>query len=219
MKRVGVVLLMAGLAVSARAEVLSGLCMVSAAHNKARNTDTADVLLRREGCGEEGRDCGSSENSNISWARWTGASQEELGREGARLTGVMSGEAGALRCSGAVHDSVLTGRYEFTPNVAFVQKMSSMGFGEITKSKQEGMLLLDITTAWVQQMKDAGVTDMSTGKLMGLRALHVEVDYIHAMAAVGFPELSANKLTEMKAVGVTPEKVKEAKAMGFQPSE
>jgi len=219
MKRIGVALLAAGLAVSARAEVLSGLCMVSAAHNKVRNTDTADVLLRREGCGEEGHDCGTSENSNISWARWTGVSADELGHEGAQLTGVMKGEAGELTCSGTVHDGVLAGRYQFTPNAAFVQKMSSMGFDEITDRKQEGMLMLDVTTAWVRQMEDAGVTDMSTGKLMGLRALHVDVDYIHAMAAAGFPELRANKLTEMKAVGVTPEKAKDAREMGFNPSE
>ncbi len=219
MKRIGVLLLMAGLSVSARAEVLSGLCMVSATHNKVRNTDTADVLLRRESCGEDGHDCGTSENSNISWARWTGVSQDELGHEGAQLNGVMKGEAGELTCSGTVHDGVLAGRYQFTPDAAFVQKMLSMGFDEITDRKQESMLVLDITTAWVQQMKDAGVTDMSTGKLMGLRALHVDVDYIHAMAAAGFPELRANKLTQMKAVGVTPETAKVAREMGFNPSE
>ena len=219
MKRIGVVLLAAGLAVSARAENLAGLCMVSVSQNSVRNPDKADVMLRREGCGDDGRDCGSSENSNISWSRWTGVSPAELGHEGAQLTGVMKGEAGELTCSGTVHDGVLAGRYQFTPSAVFVQKMSSMGFDEITDRKQEGMLMLDVTTAWVQQMKDAGVTDMSTGKLMGLRALHVDVDYIHAMAAAGFPELRANKLTEMKAVGVTPEKAKDAREMGFNPSE
>lgn len=219
MKRIGVALLLAGLSVAGRADTLSGLCMVAVSHNSVRDMDTADVMLHRSSCGDDRHDCGSSENSNIRWERWSGVSPEALGHEGAQLTGEMKGDAGELRCSGMVHDGVLAGRYEFTPNAAFVQKMSSMGFGEITANKQEAMLMLDITTAWVQQMKDAGVTDLSTGKLIGLRALHVDVDYVHAMAAAGYPELRANKLTEMKAVGVTPEKVKEAKALGFQPSE
>jgi hypothetical protein len=219
MKRICIALLLASISVAGHAEALSGLCMVSVAHNGVHNMDTADVLLRRSNCDDGGRGCGTSENSNISWARWTGVSTEALSHEGAQLTGLMSGDAGELRCSGVVHDGVLAGRYQFTPNAAFVQKMSSMGFGEITENKQEGMLLLDVNTAWVAQMKDAGVTELSTGKLMGLRALHVDLDYIHAMAAAGFPELRAGKLTEMKAVGVTPEKAKEARALGFQPTE
>ena len=219
MKRIGFVLLLAGLSVVGQAETLSGLCMIAMSHNSVRNVDMADVMLHRSSCGDDRHDCGTSENSNISWARLTGVSPEALGHEGVQLTGEMKGDAGVLQCSGTVHEGVLAGRYEFTPNAAFAQKMSSMGFDEITANKQEGMLMLDVTTAWVQQMKDAGVTDLSTGKLMGLRALHVDVDYVHAMAAAGFPELRASKLTEMKAVGVTPEKAKEAKAMGFQPSE
>ena len=219
MRYIGIALLLASVPVVGHAQELSGLCMVSASHNSVRNTDTADVLLRRSSCDDGGHDCGTSENSNISWARWTGVSEEALSHEGAQLTAELAGDAGELRCSGVVHDGVLSGRYQFTPNAAFVQKMSSMGFGEITGNKQEAMLLLDVNTVWVEQMKSAGVTDLSTGKLIGLRALHVDLDYIHAMAAAGYPELRANKLTEMKAVGVTPEKVKEAKALGFQPSE
>ena len=219
MKYIGIALLLASVAGAGHAEGLSGLCMVSVSHNSVRNTDTADVLLRRSSCGDGEHDCGTSENSNISWARWTGVSEEALNHEGAQLTGQMTGDAGELRCSGVVHDGVLSGRYQFTPNAAFVQKMSAMGFGEITENKQEAMLLLDVNTAWVEQIKSVGVTDLSTGKLIGLRALHVDLDYIHAMAAAGYPELRANKLIQMKAVGVTPETAKEARALGFQPSE
>jgi hypothetical protein len=122
-------------------------------------------------------------------------------------------------CSGSVHDGVLTGRYQFTPNEGFRKEMASMGFDEITPRKQLSFLMLDVTTAWVKEMKGLGVTDLTTGKLMGLRALHVGPEYIHAMSAAGYPELRADKLTEMKAVGVTPEKVQEAKSLGFAPTE
>jgi len=143
-----------------------------------------------------------------------------LKQEGAQLYARMSGEAGELRCSGTVHDEVLAGRYEFAANPAFLQKMFAMGFDGITERKQEGFLLLDITTAWIQEMKDAGVMELSTNKLMGMRALHVNLSYIRAMAAAGYPELlRANKLIEMKEVGVTLEKVQEAKSLGFHPTE
>ena len=199
-------------------ENLSGLCMVSVSHNKDRNIDTAEVLLRRSDCGDD-RGCGVSDNSNIAWSRWTGVSPELLQQEGAQLHARMSGEPGDLTCSGIVHEGVLAGKYQFSPSAAFLQKMSAMGFDGITERKQEGFLLLDITTAWVQQIKNAGVTELSTNKLMGLRALHVEPDYIRAMAAAGYPELRASKLTEMKAVGVTPEKAQEARSLGFHPTE
>ncbi len=35
--------------------------------------------------------------------------------------------AGDLSCSGIVHEGVLAGKYEFVPNAAFLQKMSSDG--------------------------------------------------------------------------------------------
>lgn len=208
-------LLMAGLATAGHTETLSGLCMVSASHDK----DAAEVVFRSSDCSDDGHSCSMSNNSDIAWTRWTGVSPEALQQDGAQLTGHMNGEPGNLQCSGTVHDGVLSGRYEFTPNPAFVQKMASMGFSDITPRKQEGFLMLDVTTVWVQQMKDAGVTELTTNKLMGLRALHVDQSYIHGMSEAGYPELRAGKLTEMKAVGVTPEKAREAKALGFQPTE
>jgi hypothetical protein len=208
-------LLMAGFATAGCAETISGLCMVSASHDK----DAAEIVFRSSDCGDHGNNCSMSNDSDIAWSRWTGVSSEALKQEGAQLIAHMNGEPGDLQCSGTVHDGILSGRYEFTPHAAFVQKMASMGFNEITPRKQEGFLMLDITTLWVQQMKDAGVTELTTNKLMGLKALHVDRDYIRGMSEAGYPELRAGKLTEMKAVGVTPEKAREAKALGFQPTE
>ena len=155
----------------------------------------------------------------MAWSRWTGVSPEALQQENSQLTGRMTGDAGEIRCSGTVHEGVLAGRYEFVPNPAFAQKMASMGFNEITQRRQQGFLMLDVTTAWVQQMKDDGVKELTTEKLMGLRALRVDHAYVQGMAAAGYPELRAAKLTEMKAVGVTPEKAQDAKALGFHPTE
>ncbi|HEY4356227.1 MAG TPA: hypothetical protein VGN16_10805 [Acidobacteriaceae bacterium] len=217
MKRFLAALLLAGVGATAvSAETVKGLCMVSASFKP----ENAEVMFRSSDCGvPELHSCNSSDNSNIPWTRWTGVSPEALSHENALLDARMIGEAGTASCSGTVHDGVLAGRYQFTPNEAFVQKMGTMGFDNITPSKQQGFLMLDVTTAWVQQIKDLGVTDLSTNKLMGLRALHVDAAYIHDMSNAGYPELRANKLTEMKAVGVTPEKAREAKAMGFNPTE
>lgn len=215
MKALLALLFFAGLSAAGHSENLSGVCMISVAHDK----DAVQVTFRSNDCSDDGHNCNMSSQSGMAWSRWTGVSPDALKQDGAQLTARMSGEPGVLQCAGSVHDGVLAGKYEFTPNPAFVQKMASMGFSEITPRKQEGFLMLDITTGWVQQMKDDGVTELTTSKLMGLKALHVDHDYIRAMAAAGYPELRAGKLTEMKAVGVTPEKARDAKAMGFQPTE
>ncbi|SFS03779.1 hypothetical protein SAMN05421771_0811 [Granulicella pectinivorans] len=217
MKRMMMMVLLGGLAMSAQAQMRKGLCMLSVSEGKVQQ---ADLVLRRNECSDsEHGSCGTSENSNLAWSRWSGVSASQLGQEGAQLKAAMSGEPGQLVCTGTVHDGILAGRYEFTPNPTFLASMGALGFDDISPSKQEGFLLLDITTDWVKQIKAAGVTELSTGKIMGLRALHVDLDYIHGMAAAGYPELRAGKLTSMKAVGVTPEKVRDAKAMGFQPTE
>lgn len=216
MKRMVMALVLAGLGGVVHAETLSGLCMVTMSKDSGQK---ADLMFWRGSCGENHEHCGTSENSNIGWERWSGVSPEALKQDGAVLKGTMHGEAGELTCSGTVHDGVLAGRYEFVASEAFAKAMGAMGFEEITPRKQEGMVMLDITTEWVRQMKAAGVTEMTTSKLMGLRALHVDPEYVRAMAAAGYPELRASKLTSMKAVGVTPEKARDARAMGFQPTE
>jgi hypothetical protein len=209
-------LLMAGFATAGYAETLSGLCMISASRD---GKDAAEVMFRSSDCGNDGHNCSMSNESDMAWTRWTGVSSDALKQEGAQLVGLMKGEPGEMQCSGTVHDGVLSGKYEFTPNPVFAQKMAAMGFDEITPRKQEGFLMLDVTTAWVQQMKGLGVTELTTNKLMGLKALGVDESYIRGMSAAGYPELRAGKLTGMKAVGVTPEKAREAKALGFHPTE
>jgi len=218
MKQLIFAVLLAGLALAAHAETLSGLCMVSASRNIGHSVENSELVLRQGDC-EQGHGCNSSDNSSIAWSRWMGISANALEQEGAQLDAQITADAGALHCSGSVHDGVLAGRYTFIPSAGFQQQMTAMGFEDLTAEKLQGFLLLDITLNWVRQMKDIGVTGLTTGHLMGLRALHVTPEYIHAMAEAGYPELGASKLTEMKAVGVTPEKAKEAKALGFQPSE
>lgn len=218
MKRLFIATLLAGATLTAHAETISGLCMVSVPRDIDRSAESSELVLHQSNC-EQGHGCNSSDNSNVPWGRWTGISANALAQEGAQLDARISADAGELRCTGTVHDAVLGGRYTFTPNTSFQQQMTAMGFEGITAEKLQGFLMLDITLTWVHQMKDAGVTNLTTGHLMGLRALQVTPEYIHAMAEAGYPELGANKLTEMKAVGVTPEKAKEAKALGFQPNE
>ncbi len=208
-------LLMAGFAAGGQAETLSGLCMISTSHNG----DAAEVIFRSSDCGVGSHNCSMSDNSNTAWTRWAGVSSEALKREGAQINALMRGDPGDLHCSGTVHDGILAGRYEFTPNPAFSQRLASMGFNDITPRKQEAFLMLDVTTQWIEDIKHVGVTGLTTDKLMGLRALRVDRDYIRAMSAAGYTELSADKLTAMKATGVTPDKAKEAKSLGFQPTE
>jgi len=200
------------------AQTLTGLCMLSDAH-RANRADRVQLVLAPTDCSEDSGHCTDVNNASVEWGRWTGISEETLAKEGATPTARMNAEAGDLVCNGSVHNGVLSGRYQFTPNEGFRTEMASMGFDEITPRKQLGFLMLDVTTAWVKEMKRLGVTDLSTGKLMGLKALHVDPEYIRAMSAAGYPELRAGKLTEMKAVGVTPEKVQEARSLGFTPTE
>ena len=218
MKRLIWAILLAALPLAARAETISGLCMLSVPRDIDHSRENSELVLRQGDC-EQDHGCNSSDNSNIPWNRWTGVSANALAQEGAQLDARITADAGELRCTGTVHDAVLAGRYTFTTNASFQQQMAAMGFEEVTASKLEGFLLLDISLAWVHQMKDAGVTGLTTGRLMGLRALHITPEYIRAMAVAGYPKLGAGKLTEMKAVGVTPEKAKEARNLGFQPNE
>lgn len=216
MKRLSLLLLV--LASPVVAQTTAGLCMISASqHTNAPST--VQVVLSESNCDSNNGGCMEMSNSNIDWKRWTGIFPQTLQAEGTQIAAHVTGPAGDLACTGAVHDGVLSGRFRFDASQSFAGTMAAMGFDGITPRKQLGFLMLDVTPAWAKEMQGLGVTELTTNKLTGLRALHVDADYIHAIAAAGYPELRASKLTEMKAVGVTPDKVREAKSMGFQPTE
>jgi hypothetical protein len=166
----------------------------------------------------EGRHCHHGD-SDMEWSKWAGITPQDLEREGAAIDARMKADAGEMRCVGTVHEAALRGTYTFTPDQAFLKRMQSMGFDDLTSDRLEGYAMLDITTDYVKGMKDAGVTEMNSRNIMGLKALKVDPAYVKAMAAAGYPELRAPKLTSMKAVGVSPEKVQAIRAMGFTPTQ
>jgi hypothetical protein len=168
--------------------------------------------------------CNEGDNGML-WSRWTGVTAADLQREGASIDARMKGEAGEMRCAGAVHNSEMHGTYSFTPDMEFTHRMEALGFSFPSETSRQlndrlqGYVMLDVTTEWVKAMKDAGVQGMTSENIMGLRALGVDAAYVHGMAAAGYPELDAGKLTGMKAVGVTPEKVQQIRAMGYSPTQ
>jgi hypothetical protein len=137
------------------AQTRAGLCMLSSVH-RASQSDKVQLVLAPTDGGEDSEHCRDVNNASVEWGRWTGISEEMLAKEGATLTAQMNAEAGDLVCNGSVHDGVLSGRYQFTPNEGFRREMASMGFDEITPKKQLGFLMLDVTTAWVKEMKGLG---------------------------------------------------------------
>jgi hypothetical protein len=164
-------------------------------------------------------------DSDMSWSRWTGVTPADLQREGASIDARLKGEAGEMRCVGAVHASEMHGTYSFTPDPEFLHRMEALGFTFPTQTVQQtndrlqGYVMLDVTTEWVKAMKVAGVQGMTAENIMGLRALGVDPKYVSDMASAGYPELDAGKLTGMKAVGVSPEKVQQIRAMGYSPTQ
>ncbi|SDF45205.1 hypothetical protein [Terriglobus roseus] len=218
MKRTWIALIMIATSAPCIAQTMSGVCMISEGLHKD-GAPVARVMLSENNCATDGRNCMEMSNTSTEWRQWTGVSPEILHRDTSTIDAKLVGDAGSLTCNGVVHDGILSGRFGFDANPAFVTDMAALGFDGILPRKQLSMLMLDITPAWAKQIQSLGITELNTNRLQGLRALHVDADYIHAMAAAGYPELRAGKLTEMKAVGVTPEKVQEAKSLGFQPSE
>src|SRR5277367_1041185 len=97
-------------------------CSISSGHS-----DTKMRFSWQHGDCEPKSHCNEGD-SDMSWSRWTGVTPADLQHEGASIDARMKGEAGEMRCVGAVHDSELRGTYSFTPDEEFVQRMEALGF-------------------------------------------------------------------------------------------
>jgi hypothetical protein len=166
-------------------------------------------------------DCEHRCNSNFNhdpFSRLTGITRADLARDGASLTAIMTAEAGTFKCSGTVHEGVLSGESVFTPDQAFIDRMEQMGFTGYTSEKLEAYAFLDVRSDWARSLQQAGVKGIDLDNLIALRIFNVDPPYIASMKAVGYPVLEADKLIALRVQRVDPEEVRQIRAMGYQPS-
>jgi hypothetical protein len=220
MKKSGSVLLtaflVASLGVLIQAEeqlgTLSGSCILAASSNAGE----VDLRLERARC-EGYMDCGSTQTQEPESA-FFGFTLADLQREGAHIDAAMRAEAGAITCSGAVHDGRMSGTFTFVPDPAFVDRMRQMGFHDLDAEKLQAYTLFRIEIAWVHSLQAAGVSDLDSGNLIALRSFHVDASYVDALKALGYPTPDAGKLIALRVQRVDPEEVKQVRAMGYQPT-
>ena len=191
---------------------LRSRCYISA----DEHTGKLRLDVPNEDCAES-RHCGSS-FSNDSLDRFTGITRADLGHEGASLTATLAAEAGTFTCSGTVHDGELAGRSVFTPDQAFVDRMSRMGFPGYDAQKLMAYAFMDVTSRWVESMQQAGVQGMTVDNLLALRIFRADPDYIHSLTSLGYAMPDADKLIALKVQGVNAEEVRQIRGLGYQPS-
>lgn len=191
---------------------LHSRCYISADEDTGR----LRLDLPNEDCAES-RHCGNN-FSNDSLDRLTGITRADLGREGSNLTATLAAEPGTFTCSGTVHDGELAGRSVFTPDQAFVDRMSRLGFTGYDSQKLMAYAFMDVTSRWVESMQQAGVQGMTVDNLIALRIFKADPDYIHSLTSMGYAMPDADKLIALKVQGVNADEVRQIRGLGYQPT-
>lgn len=195
-------------------ETLHASCAISASEKAGKLR-----LHIGDDCDTSGEHCdGNFSDDSLPAPRITGLTFADLGREGAQLTAMLSAEAGTLACAGTVHDGVLRGQSTFTPNGAFVDRMSRMGFSGLDSKKLQAYTLFDIDTAWVESLKNAKIKRLTSDNLIAMKIFRIDPAYVSALTSLGYETPDADKLIGLKVQGVNAEEVKEIRALGYKPS-
>ncbi len=161
--------------------------------------------------------CGSN-FSNESMSRFTGITIADLANEGAHLTATLSGEAGAFKCTGTVHDHELRGESVFTPEAAFVDRMAKLGFTGFNAEKLQAYTFLNVTSDYARSLQQAQIHGINIDNLIALRIFNVDPTYAKSFVAMGYEQPDADKLIALKVQGVNADEVKQIRAMGYQPN-
>jgi len=161
--------------------------------------------------------CGSS-FSNESFSRFTGVTQADLAREGARLSATLAAEAGTFTCTGAVHDRELTGEAVFTPDPAFIDRMAQLGFSGYDAEKLQAYAFLNVESAFARSLQQAGIRGITTDNLIALRIFNVDPAYAKSITDLGYDLPDADKLIALKVQNVNADEVRQLRTLGFQPT-
>jgi len=195
--------------------------IVNAIKGSCRITASAEgeqfvIRLERSACSGD-RMCGEQTFTQPVSA-WSGLSVADLKREGSHVVGVIQAEAGALTCSGNVHDQALVGDYSFQPDQAFVSRMNGLGIHDFTAEKLQAYTLFHIETKWVQALQKEGIQGIDSNSLIAMKIFKVEPEYVDQVRELGFGTPTAQKLIAMRVHHVDPEQVKKIRALGYQPT-
>jgi hypothetical protein len=191
---------------------ISGNCRISAAEK------AGEVQFEiNHGTCSNGNDCHES-NMTKPVSEFSGFSLEDLAHNGAHLNAEFHAEAGKIRCSGEVRDSVLYGEFSFHPDPAFVEHMRQLGFTGLTSRNLEVYAIFQVETSWLKSLQTAGVQGITTDNIVALRIFHVDAEYVQSLADLGYPTASAQELIAMRVHGVSPAEIKEIQALGLHPT-
>jgi hypothetical protein len=190
---------------------LKGTCAITV----SAGVNRFDLRLEHGACVDH-NDCGEN-NTQEPLDAFTGFSVEDLRREGAHVDAVLTAEAGRLTCSGSIHNSKLTGEFNFEPNRTFVERMKQLGITGLDSQKLEAYTLFHIEAAWLQALQRAGVSGIDADNLIALKIFRVEPGYVQALASLGYPNLPADKLVALSIHGVDTADIKELRSMGYRP--
>ncbi|HEY1501505.1 MAG TPA: hypothetical protein VGF88_18160 [Acidobacteriaceae bacterium] len=195
-----------------RLEPLHGHCSIA----PSTEADHVRYELDRGTCDNDSGHCHDSD-SDVPITTFTGLAFADFEHEGAHVEAKIVAEAGTISCSGQIHNLTLSGDFTFTPDPAFVDRMTHLGFSNFTSEKLETYTLFHIETAWVQGLQAAGVADMNSGNLIALNIFKITPEFVRSMAALGYPNLPASKLIAFGVHHVNPDEVKQYRALGYNP--
>jgi hypothetical protein len=165
----------------------------------------------------EGHHCGSNFSSE-SMSRFTGITFADLAHDGAHLVATLKGESGSFTCTGTVHDNQLYGDALFTPDPAFAERMSKLGFTGYNSQKLQAYTLLDVTSDFARSLQQANIKGVTTDNLIALRIFKIDPAYAQSFVSMGYDQPDADKIIALKVQGVNGDEVRQIRALGLKPS-
>lgn len=127
----------------------------------------------------------------------------------------LSGDAGALDCSGIAQSQRGRGTCAFAPSAAYSAALERQGLGRPSETQQLHMMLHKVTLSYVGELRALGAAPRDLDKLIGMAIHDVDPDYIRGLQRAGYSGLTADELMGMAIHDVTPAYVAELERLGY----
>lgn len=127
----------------------------------------------------------------------------------------LSGDAGALDCSGTARQERGSGTCAFAASSTYADAIAGQGLGRPSAVQQLHMMLHKVTLGYVGELRSLGAAPRDLDKLIGMAIHDVTPDYVRGLQRAGYSGLTADELTGMAIHDVTPEYVAELGRLGY----
>ena len=146
-----------------------------------------------------------------------GLSKDQLHAMSTPAEFTLKRDSGVFFFKGTIMLGVGKGEYAFLPDPTYAEKLSAMGYADVSTSNASLMFMAvrEISLEYAAEVKRLGIANLSLRDLERFMDHGIDLDFLRELVAAGYPGLTGDDIVRLRDHGIDGAYVARVQASGF----